>query len=113
MDIYVSLHFTILQKSVKNKYYSDLRLHLLHDGPHQLFLILRNVQSVVIVESSVACDKEQRSTEDPEDDPSSPGYEEERDGADSDETVLLSQTDLMAGNGQFPLSILKSSNVAC
>ena len=39
---------------MKNKYYSQISgLDLLHDGTHQLFLILGNVQSVVIVESGV------------------------------------------------------------
>ena len=41
-------------KSVKNKYYSQISgLDLLHDGTHQLFLILGNIQSIVIVESGV------------------------------------------------------------
>ena len=39
---------------MKNKYYSQISgLDLLHDGTHQLFLILGNIQSVVIVESGV------------------------------------------------------------
>ena len=70
-------------------------LDLLHDGPHQLLLVLGDVQGVVVIEGRVASYEEERSSEDPEDDPPGTSQEEEGDGAEADDGVLLGQTDLV------------------
>ena len=80
-------------------------LDLLHDGPHQLLLVLGDVQGVVVIEGRVASYEEERSSQDPEDNSSSPGQEEERDGAESDESVLLSEADLVTCNTRIIITV--------
>lgn len=49
--------------------------------------------------------EEERSSQDPEDNSSSPGQEEERDGAESDESVLLSEADLVTCNTRIIITV--------
>jgi len=105
-------------------------LDLLHDGPHQLLLVLGDVQGVVVIEGRVASYEEERSSEDPEDDPPGTSQEEEGDGAEADDGVLLGQTDLVTcgitisvttlvslrteevtSHRELPLTILEAGNV--
>ena len=51
--------------------------------------------------------EEERSSQDPEDNSSSPGQEEERDGAESDESVLLSEADLVTCNTRIIFTVAK------
>ena len=44
----------------------QIYLDLLHDGPHQLLLVLGHVQSIVVIECCVGCDQYKRGSQHPE-----------------------------------------------